>query len=280
MSVNTALDKSTLEGRYIVPALAQGLALLSLFTRDRTRLSAPEIAQLLNLSRTTVFRLLHTLVAAGYIRKDEDGRHYSPGPAVLGSGFSYLASLDFIEVAQASLQRLRDDTGLSAHLAIRDGREVVYVARYAAKTTVRSSVTIGTRFPIHATIMGRMMMLDMSNSELVALFPEPKLPCFSEQTPVTLEELKALLAEDRERGYAASQSFFERGVSSVAAPVRDAGGSILAAINVTCVDAYVDPADMHGRIKDLVMAASREITRWISQDARADSSSRLQTMGV
>ena len=265
------LDKEKLQGRYIVPALAQGLQVLSLFSRDRTRITAPEIAHELELSRTTVFRLLHTLVAAGYLRKEEDDRHYSPGPAMLGSGFSYLASLDYVEVAQPILQKLRDDTGLSAHLAIRDGREIVYVARYAAKTTVRSSVTIGTRFPVHATVMGRMMLLDASDAELEALFPEKTLPQFSDQTPTTLEEFKTMLREDRKRGYAASQSFFERGVSSVAAPVRDAGGTIIGAVNVTSVDTYVDPDEMNGRIKDLVIEAGREITRWISHDARNDA---------
>jgi len=210
-------------------------------------------------------------VAAGYLRKEEDDRHYSPGPAMLGSGFSYLASLDYVEVAQPILQKLRDDTELSAHLAIRDGREIVYVARYAAKTTVRSSVTIGTRFPVHATVMGRMMLLDASDAELEALFPEKALPQFSDQTPTTLEEFKAMLREDRKRGYAASQSFFERGVSSVAAPVRDAGSTIIGAVNVTSVDTYVDPDEMNGRIKDLVIEAGREITRWISHDARSDA---------
>lgn len=268
------LDRAKLQGRYIVPALAQGLQVLSLFTRERTRLSAPDVAHELELSRTTVFRLLHTLVAAGYLRKEDDDRHYTPGPAMLGSGFSYLASLDYVELAQPILQKLRDDTGLSAHLAIRDGREVVYVARYAAKTTVRSSVTIGTRFPIHATIMGRMMLLDASDAELDGLFPEKALPQFSDQTPTTLEEFKAMLREDRKRGYAASQSFFERGVSSVAAPVRDAGGAIIAAINVTSVDTYVEPDEMNGRIKDLVVAAAHEITQWISHDSRSESARR------
>ena len=221
-----SFDKELMEGRYIVPALAQGLAVLSLFSRERVKISAPEIAHELQLSRTTVFRLLHTLVAAGYIRRDEDGRHYSPGPGILGAGFTYLASLDFVEVAQPILQKLRDDTDLSAHLAIRDGRDIVYVARYAAQTTVRSSVTIGTRFPVHATVMGRMMLLDMNDDELGALYPEGKLPQFSEQTPQSLDELKVFLRDDRLRGYAASQSFFERGVSSVAAPVRDGAGNM------------------------------------------------------
>ncbi|MCC2098141.1 MAG: IclR family transcriptional regulator, partial [Hyphomicrobiales bacterium] len=159
-------------GRYIVPALAQGLAALSLFSRTRVRLSAPEIAQELALPRTTVFRMLHTLEANGFIRREEDERHFRLGPAILGSGFAYLASLDFVEIAQPILQKLRERTGLSVHMAILDGPDIVYVQRFAAHTTVRSSVTIGTRFPAHATIMGRMLLLDMNESELRELFPD------------------------------------------------------------------------------------------------------------
>lgn len=261
------MDKSvTPEGRYIVPALAQGLSVLSLFSRDKVRLTAPEISRELSLPRTTVFRIMHTLEAMGYICKEEDERHFRLGPAMLGRGFAYLASLDFVEVAQPVLARLRDTTGMSVHMAVRDGSDIVYVSRYAAQTTVRSSVTIGTRFPAHATIMGRMLLSDMDEAELRALFPREPLQQYSERTPRTVAELFALIAGDRKKGYAVTQSFFERGVASVAAPVRDARGTIVAAINVTSVDAYVDPATMEGPVKNAVLAASEEITGWISSD--------------
>ncbi len=268
------IEPMSLHGRYIVPALAQGLAVLSLFSRTRVRVSAPEIVQELKLSRTTVFRILHTLLAAGYLCRDDDDRHYKLGPAILGSGFSYLASLDFVEVAQPLLQKLRDATGMSAHMAIRDGRDIVYVARYAAQTTIRSSVTIGTRFPVHATVMGRMMLLDMDKHELAQLFPEGSLPRFTEQTPCNLPELQALLDGDNRRGYAASQSFFERGVNSVAAPVRDVSGAIVAAINVTTVDDPGGLEELHGSIKDKVLATASELTRWISRGAVYEQSAR------
>lgn len=254
------------QGKYVVPALAQGLSILSLFSRQQHSLTAPEIAQKLSLSRTTVFRLLHTLQLMGYIRREQDERHFSLGPALLSRGFEYLASLDIVEVAQPILQRLRDDTGLSAHMAVRDGREIVYVSRFPARTTVASSVNIGTRFPIHATVMGRMMICEHSDAELADLFPTEPLPSFTEQTPTTLTALKALLAEDRQRGYAVSQSFFERGVSSIATPVRDGAGHIVAVINITAVDAYIELPSMHGALKDAVLAASAEITRWLSRD--------------
>lgn len=259
-------DENLPQGKYVVPALAQGLAILSLFSRERPRLTAPEIGQRLSLSRTTVFRLLHTLQLMGYLRREADERHFSLGPALLSRGFEYLSSLDIVEVAQPILQRLRDQTGLSAHMAVRDGREVVYVARFPARTTVASNVNIGTRFPIHATVMGRMMLCESSEAELKELFPRDPLPRYSEQTPTTLTELMATLAEDRQRGYAVSQSFFERGVSSIAAPVRDGGGNIVAAINITAVDAYIELSSMHGALKDSVLAAAAEIRSWLSRD--------------
>jgi DNA-binding IclR family transcriptional regulator len=253
------------EGKYIVPALAQGLAVLGLFSRERSTLTAPDIAQELGLSRTTVFRLLHTLQTMGYVCRADEERRYKLGSALLGRGFSYLASLDIVEVAQPILESLRDATGMSAHMAVRDGRDVVYVARYAARTTVASSVHIGTRFPVHATVMGRMTICDFSDEELAELYPDEKLPRFSEQTPATRSALRAILDEDRAKGYAVSQSFFERGVSSIAAPVRDGSGRIVAAINVTSVDSAFDPTLMHGHMKDAVMKASADITQWITQ---------------
>jgi DNA-binding IclR family transcriptional regulator len=247
------------QGKYVVPALVQGLAVLNLFSSDKPTLTAPEISTRLELPRTTVFRLLHTLQLMGFVTREADERSFKLGPALLNRGFTYLASLDLVESAQPILQRLRDETGMSAHMAVRDGQEIVYVARFAARTTVASSVQIGTRFPVHATVMGRMSICDFSDRELTALFPHEPLPSFSEQTPTTLAELKAMLVADHDRGYAVSQSFFERGVSSVAAPVRDGSGRIVAAVNITSVDSYVQVEDMNGRLKDLVLRACADI---------------------
>jgi DNA-binding IclR family transcriptional regulator len=250
--------------RYVVPALQQGLDVLALFSREQPALTAPDICAALNLPRATVFRLLVTLERAGYLLRSADERSFRLGPGLLNRGFTYLASLDLPQIAQSALQNLRDQTGLSAHLAVRDGREVVYIARVAALTTVASSVQIGTRFPVHATLMGRMLILDMSDEELRQLFPEKMLPKVTKQTPKTLAELKKLLTSDRSHGYGISQSFFERGVSAVGAPVRDNAGNVVAAINVTAVDTHIDVDQLHGSIKDAVLEAAREIGRWLA----------------
>jgi DNA-binding IclR family transcriptional regulator len=250
--------------KYIVPALAQGLGILSLFGGENRSFTAPEIARRLSLPRTKVFRLLQTLQSLDYVRCGDDKRHFTLGPALLRGGFEYLASLDMVEVAQPILQRLRDATALSSHMAIRDQREIVYVARFPARSTIASSVNVGTRFPVHATIMGRMTLIEMDDKDLSALFRDQPLPRFTKQTPVTLKALKALLADDRKRGYAVSQAFFEAGVSAIAAPVRDGAGRIVAAINVTAVNAHIDEQAMHGELKDAVLDAAGEISRWLA----------------
>ena len=259
------------ENRYIVPALAQGLGILSLFGSDHRSFTAPEIAKKLALPRTKVFRLLQTLQSMDYLRCEPDKRRFSLGPALLSRGFEYLASLDMVEVAQPILQRLRDRTGLSAHMAIRDGREIIYVSRFAARSTIASSVNIGTRFPVHATIMGRMTICEMSDRELAQLFRDQPLKRFTTQTPTTLKALKAVLAGDRARGYAVSQAFFEAGVSAIAAPVRDGAGRIVAAINVTAVNAHIDEQAMHGELKDAVLEAAAKISCWLYDSAVAGS---------
>lgn len=250
--------------RYVVPALAHGLEVLSLFSRENPSLTAPDICAALGLPRATVFRIMVTLERAGYVLRGADERTFRLGPGLLNRGFTYLASLDLSEIGQPALHRLRDRTGLSAHLAVRDGREVVYVARVAALSTVASNVQIGTRFPAHATIMGRMLLLDMGDDELRALFPERKLPQSTLQTPGTLADLREVLAADRTRGYGVSQSFFERGVSAVGAPVRDGAGRVVAAINVTAVDTHIDAEAMHGPIKEAVLDAAQDIGRWLA----------------
>jgi len=258
------------DGKYIVSALAQGIAVLQLFSRARPVLTAPQVAQELDLPRATVFRLLRTLEATGFLQRGSDERQFKLGPAILTAGFEYLASLDLVEAAQPILQRLRDETGLSSHMAVRDGREIVYVARYPARTTLSSPVNIGTRFAAHATVMGRMLLCNFSDEQLRELFPREPLPRFTDQTPTTRAALKAILAEDHARGYAVSQSFFERGVSAIAAPVRDRAGLAVAAINVTAIDAYIDLDTMHGALKDAVLRAASEISQWIQRgEARA-----------
>jgi DNA-binding IclR family transcriptional regulator len=247
--------------RSAVPGLERGLNVLRLFKRARPSISPPEMARELGIPRSTVHRLVQTLEEMGFLRRVERAGAYALGPAVLTIGFEYLGSLDIVQLSNPVLERLRDATGCSTHLAVRNGREVVYLSRFASRGAVASNISVGTALPAHGTVMGRMILADLGHDELFALYGDEPLARYTEQTPTNLAELEELLAEDRERGFGISKSFFERGITSVAAPVRDRGGKVIAAINATVFELILEAQLLaSGGLCDEVCAAAREIS--------------------
>jgi DNA-binding IclR family transcriptional regulator len=243
--------------RYNVPGLERGLRLLQLFDRQHTLWSAPDIARELDVPRSTVFRIIQTLELLGFVERS--GSAYRLGPAVLRLGFEYIASLEISELARPIVEQLRDDTGFAAQLTILDGRDVVFVVRAGIVSAFTSNIQVGTRLPAHATVLGRMFLADMDDAALRALYPEARLPAHTPQTPKTLAELKKLLAADRERGYAVSESFFESGISAIAAPVRDGHGAVKAAVSLSMTQPAVDPK-LRDKLVRRVLAAAAQLS--------------------
>jgi DNA-binding IclR family transcriptional regulator len=251
--------------RYNVPGLERGLRILQLFDRTRRVLTAAEMARALQIPRSTAFRLAQTLAHLGFLEREHD--NYRVGAAVLRLGFEYIASLEVTDLARPVVERLRDETGLSAQLVIRDGREVVVVVKATPASTFASNVTVGTRLPAHATTLGRILLSEADDATLRSLYPEPQLPRVSAQTPRTLAELRRLLREDRARGYAVSESFFEQGISAVVAPVRDASGAIVAAISVTAQRPTLEPDELRQRLVKQVLGAAAELSHRLNHRA-------------
>lgn len=226
--------------RYLVPGLERGLRILGEFSRETRTLSAPELARRFKLPRSTVFRLLATLEQLGFVERDEGAREYRLGLAVLRLGFEYLASIPLNELGQPLLARLSEETGHPCNLIVRDGRSIVYVARVAPPSPFVSAVSVGTRLPAHATVLGRVLLSDFSLEELHALYPEAQLQAYSTSTPKTVNELFHMVQADHERGYAVSEGFFEANISTVAAPVRDHTGRVIAALGLTMNAGRID----------------------------------------
>ncbi|MDR5815364.1 IclR family transcriptional regulator [Caballeronia sp. LZ033] len=220
---------------YLVPGLERGLRILTEFSAREPVLGAPELSRRIGIPRTTTFRLLQTLESLGFLERVNGDRQFQLGVAVLRLGFEYLSSLELTDLGTPVLERLRDTTGLSAHLLIRDGRDVVFVAKAQTREPMFSSVkvNVGTRLPGHATVHGQVLMGDLTLAELRALYPEKQFERYTDRTPATLADLYARVRESAEHGFALSEASFETGISVVSAPVRDQSGRIVAAITVT-----------------------------------------------
>ncbi len=228
--------------RYTVPGLERGLRILGEFSRREPTLTAPELARRLGVPRSTVFRLLVTLENMGFVERTADGRAHRLGLAVLRLGFEYLGSLGMVELGRPLLERLRDDSGHAASLVVRDGRDIVYLQRAASRSPFASAVTVGTRLPAHATVLGHVLLGDLSLSQLRALFPESRLEGSSANTPANPNALFDLVQHTRARGYVLAEGFFEPHICTVAAPVFGEGGHIVAAIGLTVPGGKIEEA--------------------------------------
>jgi DNA-binding IclR family transcriptional regulator len=245
--------------RYLVPALMRGMSILRSFSNARSPLSLSDVAADQNITRSSAYRLLYTLSHLGFVVFDAETKTYTLGSQVLHLGYSYLASRDVVEIATPHLVRLRDRTGWSAHLGELHGREVVYLARIATRRTIASTVNVGTRLPARLTTMGRILLSGIPVDEVRELYRNEAFSRSDERA--TLNSLVEQLAEDRAAGVVVQKSGYEPGVASIAAPIRDVAGHIVAAINISTVALLTNDAELYGPLKADVMAAAQAISR-------------------
>ena len=221
------------DDKYIVPALQRGLELLGTFNRDAPEQNGADLARKLDLPRASVFRMLHTLERAGFVERVGDSANYRLGLGVLRLGFEYLASMELTEHGRPVIEELRDATGYSAHLVVRDKQHVVFIGKAAGRSALFHSIQVGARLPAHATVLGRLLLADLDMKALSELYPETPLPKFTDRTPTTLAQLKTQIDADRAQGYAISQGGFETGISTIAAPVFNDRHEVVAAVSIT-----------------------------------------------
>ncbi|GEQ75250.1 transcriptional regulator [Comamonas testosteroni] len=265
-SISDSATDSVVDGgsdKYMVPALERGLRLLQEFGRDNATLGAPELARRLQLPRATVFRMLNTLESMGFLQRAEGGNDYRLGLSVLRLGFEFLSSMDLTELGQPVIARLCEEIRFPCNIVVRDGRSIVYVAKVTPPTPLTSSVRVGTRLPAHATLLGRILLADLSLPELRALYPEEQLEGHSPNTPRTVIDLFDLVQSDRERGHVAGAGFYESSISTIAAPVRDHSGRVIAALGVTLASAQIDLA-RQTELVPRVCAAAAELSELLN----------------
>jgi DNA-binding IclR family transcriptional regulator len=248
------MDKtSDLHDRYLVPGLARGIQVLGCFTATSPRLTQADIAASLGVTRSAIFRVVYTLTELGLLLHDPASGRYTLGPALLRIGHGVLPARDVVQVAIPVLEALRDATGWSAHLGVLERREVVYLLRVPAHRGRASIVHVGSRLPAHATAMGRVLLAAEDPPKLDALYRDA-LP-----SGVTLAQVMQRARADRARGLVAHLGEFEAGVASVAAPLRDAAGRVVAAINLSAPATDATEAEHRG-VRDAVLQTAATIS--------------------
>lgn len=222
-----------IEDRYVVPGLVRGLQVLGAFTPERQEMSLSDIARTLGLSRSAAFRAVYTLDRMGFLLHDTRARTYRLGPAVLRLGHGYMASRELFEIALPELEQLRDKTDWSAHLGVRDGTRVLYMLRIPSRMSLGSIVNVGSRLPAATTTLGRVLLAGLDGTTLSKLYQQGAAALEGGKMPRNFAELHRQWLQDREQAAIEQVGSFEAGIVSVAAPIRDLSGTVVAAINAT-----------------------------------------------
>jgi IclR family transcriptional regulator, pca regulon regulatory protein len=214
-----------------IQSLERGLSVIRAFDGDHPKLSLSEVAVRTGLSRAAARRFLRTLVDLGYMRLE--GSQFSLRPKILELGYAYLSSLSLPEVAMPHLEQLVEQVRESSSVSQLDGDDVVYIARVPTRRIMTVAISVGTRFPAYATSMGRVMLADKPEDWLGQYLASTTLRPLTPHTKADPALLRAELARIRAQGWALVDQELEEGLRSVAAPIRDGDGRVIAAVNVS-----------------------------------------------
>ncbi len=242
-------------------SLERGLAILGAFTPERPVLGIADIAEELDMSRSTTHRYVITLVALGYLEQGSS-RKYRLGLRVTDLGMSALNSTGLREHAHAELEELRRRTSYTASLAVLDGTDIIYVdrARSFRRRQPKPDLDLhpGSRLPAYCTAAGKLLLAHLPESEQRELLASIKL---SRRGPNTITAQKALreeLEQAREAGFAVNEEELAAGLLAIAAPVRNEAGEPVAAVSLSAPTTMISLEQMVDALgPHLVSAADR-----------------------
>lgn len=245
-----------------IQSIERGFAVLLAFDTDRPRPTSSDLAGATGLSRPAVRRILLTLQHLGYVQPV--GNRWRVTPRVLSIGQRFTATNSIVEVAQPHLSRLSDETGESASLAVLDGHDAVYVARVAVRRIMNIDVSPGSRVPAAATSMGR-VLLAWAEEQTIAAVLGAGLPAHTERTVTDPKALRGILREIQSRGWALVDGELDRELVSIAVPVRDHTGAVVASMASSTSVARTTPETLRATVLESLTAAAWRLSRELGQ---------------
>jgi DNA-binding IclR family transcriptional regulator len=226
----------------VTRTLARGLDVLeALATAEEGGLGPSAVAESVNLDKATVTRLLQTLVAAGYVARDQDTRRYRLTAKILRVAHGVSARLDLLSLVRPHLRQLRNELDETVHLGVMEDLQVVYLDKLESTNSIQLVSAVGQTMPLHSTSLGKAMLAALPNTELEEKLARMDFARRTERTICDVGEFRHEILRTRQRGYATDDRENEPLGACVAAAIVGAGGRPVGAISV---------AGPHFRVRD------------------------------
>ncbi|MBI4489278.1 MAG: IclR family transcriptional regulator [Deltaproteobacteria bacterium] len=227
------MSNSVADSRTYATSLLKGLKILSLFSRERPVWGTTELSLAVQVAKSTISRIAHTLEAEGFLVRDASTERYRLGVRLWELGCVAIDdSTGFQEKVRSYLQDIVLNTQESAQAGILDGLEVVYVDKVDARQSLRPYTTLGARFPAHCTATGRVLLGYQPDSVITKLIRKG-LRRYTDRTIVNGAKLREELARVRAQGFAINRGEWREDIGGIAVPVRDRTGAVIGALGVT-----------------------------------------------
>lgn len=246
-------------GDNYLSSVKNALRILNSFTMDEPEKKVSDISASLGLNKSTVSRTMATLASEGFVFKDPETKKYRLGFSILTLSGVINSNLDIVRESQPVLNKLVESLGETAHISIFDHLDVVYLQKVECNHPVRFLTHVGKRNPPYCTSSGKVLMA-YSSPDVIESIINQGLKQYTKNTITNPDHLRAHLNEIRENGYAYSIEEFSEGGVTIAAPIYDYTGKVIAALSVVGPKQRIQQQKIPSFAKK-VISASMEISR-------------------
>ena len=258
LTPSALLDRFSGDANFMA-SLARGLAVIQAFSMEKRQQTISQLSIKTGLSRAAVRRCLYTLSKLGFAGSD-DSRHFFLQPRILSLGHSYISSMPLAASAQPVMRHLSEILHESCSIATLDGIDVVYVARVNVTRILSIDLVVGSRLPAFCTSMGRVLLANLPAAELASFFERVQFTSFTERTIVSAEKLRQALRLVLRNGYSLVDQELEVGLRSMAVPIRNPNGKVVAALNVGVHAQRLSVQELQNRFLPQLQVAAQELS--------------------
>lgn len=263
-----------MEKENLVKSVDRALHVIDIVSTRKEGYGVTELARLVDLNKSSVYRILSTLAAHGYMEQDQETGRYKLGYKVLELSAKLLDSIDLRAEAHPFLKELEAMTNEVVHLVVYDQGEVVYIEKLEGTETLRMHSQVGKRAPMHCTSVGKVILAHLPPEEMERIIAKKGLPRHTEHTITDVTTFRLHLEEIRKRGYALDLEENESGIICIAAPIFGYNGKVVAAVSVSGPTIRMTEQRLH-ELKDKMMEVGRNISRRLGYQERGARSAAI-----
>lgn len=217
----------------VVQSVERTLSIVEVLSEYDEGLGLTEISEKVGLHKSTVHRLLYTLMVKSYVEQNESTNKYRLTLKLFELGSRKVEKMNIVNIARPILKELMEKTNEVIHLVVREGSDIVYIDKVESQNPIRMYSKVGKRSQVYCTAVGKSMLAYMTDKEVLNIWKNSNIEKLTEYTVTDFDKFKEVLGKVKENGYALDEQENEIGIRCTAASILDHRGEVCSAISIS-----------------------------------------------